>query len=100
MDLKKTVEKLGAGNLFGGSADLRGMTGEPLFLSSVRQQSRIAVDEKGVSAAAFTEMIYAGAAMMEETVVEMKLNRPFIYAITSPDNVILFTGICETPTEA
>lgn len=65
MDLKKTVENLGAGNLFGGGADLRGMTGEPLFLSSVRQQSRIAVDEKGVSAAAFTEMIYAGAAMID-----------------------------------
>ena len=45
-------------------------------------------------------MIYAGEAMMEDSVVEMKLNRPFIYAITSPDNVILFTGICETPTEA
>ena len=100
MDLKNTVEKLGAGNLFGGDAELRGMTGDPLFLSSVRQQSRIAVDEKGVSAAAFTEMMYAGAAMMEDNVVEMKLNRPFIYAITSPDDVILFVGICEAPTEA
>jgi len=99
-DLKNTVAALGAGSIFGLEADLSGISGKQLFLSGVKQQSRIAVDEKGVSAAAFTEILYAGAAMMQEKVVEMVLDRPFIYAVVAQNGTILFMGVCQVPTEA
>ena len=99
-DLAKTVERLGAGEIFTPEADLYGITGNQLFLSGIRQQTRIAVDEKGVSAAAFTQMLYAGAAMPQQEIVHMILNRPFMYTVEDNNGVILFMGVCQMPTEA
>ena len=45
---------------------------------------------------AFTQIDYAGAAMPEGR-AEMILNRPFIYAVTTSNGMILFVGICNNP---
>ena len=100
VDLAQTLRQMGAEDLFGMEADLTGICGEQLFLTGVKQQSCIDVHEKGVSAAAFTEMMYAGSALMTDGVVEMHLDRPFIYAIRDQAGTILFMGICEMPKAA
>lgn len=97
VDLAQTLRQMGAEDLFGMEADLTGICGEQLFLTGVKQQSCIDVHEKGVSAAAFTQMMYAGGALMTDGVVEMDLDRPFIYTLRDQAGMILFMGICEMP---
>ena len=50
-----------------------------------------------MEAAAYTylSMETQGALMEEPEVVEMNLNRPFLYTLTSQDGAVLFVGICE-----
>lgn len=73
------------------------MTKEDVYISNIKQESYIAIDEKGVEAAAFTEIDYCGAAAITEDKAEMILNRPFIYGIQDSNGVLLFVGICENP---
>ena len=72
------------------------MTDDPVYLSGIRQQAHIALDEKGVEAAAFTQIQYSGAAMAKEEVVELILDRPFLYGIRYQGNLV-FMGICRNP---
>ena len=79
-------------------ADFSGITAQkPFFLSSVRQAARVAVDEKGVTASAYTELAYAGAGMPSDS-AEMILDRPFLFSITSRTGVTLFVGVVGDPT--
>ena len=64
----------------------------PIF----RRVSRLA-DEEGVEAAAYTEISVNDSAPMEPpSVVEMNLNRPFLFVIFSDDDVPLFVGTVQT----
>jgi hypothetical protein len=58
-----------------------------LSYTAIEQGTRIGVDEEGVEAAAYTAigLEAAGIAPEELEVVEMNLNRPFIYLITAQD---------------
>lgn len=108
-DLEDTFQELGLVTAADPMrADFSGMTGDmPLYLASAQQGVRAVIDEEGVEAAAYTElMMEAGAAMPEERpVVEMNLNRPFLFAITGNttsvggENAvsILFVGVCGNP---
>ena len=58
-------------------ADFSGMTQDQAFLSQVLQETHIAIDEKGVEAATFTKIDYAGMAAPNENEAHMILNRPF-----------------------
>jgi serpin B len=89
-------------------ADFSGITDHLAYISSLTQETHIAVNEDGVEASAFTEMGFAGA-MPPEDRAEMILNRPFIFGITAyvsyPDTnscgsieTPYFIGICENPT--
>lgn len=69
----------------------------PLFVSRVRQETNIAIDENGVEAAAFTEIAYAGAGMPEGR-GEMILDRPFLYIIYSRYQLPMFIGVVNDPT--
>ena len=64
-----------------------------VFLSSVRHDVRVAIDEEGVIAAAYTVMQTCGAAMPPDEQVDFVVDRPFIFVITSPDGLPLFVGI-------
>jgi serpin B len=57
------------------------------------------MDENGVEAAAYTiiEMETGSAAPPEEQ-IEMNLNRPFLFTITSREGAVLFIGVCGNPT--
>lgn len=70
---------------------------KPLFLSDIKQSSYISIDEIGVEAAAFTQIVYSGSAMPEGR-ADMILDRPFIFIITGIDKSPLFVGIINNPT--
>lgn len=80
-------------------ADFSGMTQDQAFFSQILQETHIAIDEKGVEAAAFTKLDYAGTAAPNEKEAYMILNRPFLYGIVS-DGVLLFAGVCNQPAKS
>lgn len=96
--LKENLEALGMTKAFKENADFSGITDDIAFISSVKQDSHIAIDERGVEAAAFTQIDYAGAMPPNDDIAEMILNKPFIYYITARDGTVLFIGICNDPT--
>ena len=69
---------------------------EPVFVSKVDHAVRVAIDEEGVTAAAYTvEMLDGMGAAMD--VLDFVLDRPFLFAITGPGNTVLFMGVVEQP---
>ena len=68
-------------------------TEDDCWLDSVDHAARVAIDEEGVTAAAYTVMLMCGAAMPPEDEMDFILDRPFLFVITSRDNLPLFAGI-------
>ena len=96
--LSDTVKALGAESMFSSDADFSGICDDLIYVSDIRQGSKIAIGEKGVVAAAYTEILYCGAAMPTDEAY-MILDRPFIYGIKDDNGNILFMGICGNPAE-
>lgn len=65
------------------------------YLTDVNQAVRVAIDENGVVAAAYTEML-CGAAPPPEEIVDFKLNRPFLFVIEK-EQIPLFAGVVNAP---
>jgi serpin B len=72
-----------------------------LYISQIFHKTSIAVDEKGTEAAAATAvamMAATGLAAPKPTPVEVKVDRPFVYAIQHvPSGVCLFLGRVTDP---
>lgn len=91
LDLADTIAGLGAGAVFhADGADFSNLSDEALCLSAVQQQATLSIDEKGVTAAAFTQINYAGSAMPEGR-AELILDRPFLFYVTY-GGTVLFIG--------
>lgn len=90
LDLQSTVSGLGAGAIFGENADFSTLSDDALGINSVTQQATLSIDEKGVTAAAFTRIDYNGAAMPEGR-AELILDRPFLFYVTY-GGTVLFIG--------
>ncbi len=99
MELKKDLMNLGITDIFDPeTADFSPMTDDTAaYLSQAKHAVRVAVDEEGVTAAAYTVMMTAGACAPPEEEVDFILNRPFIFAITGTDGLPLFVGIVHQP---
>lgn len=97
--LDEMIKEMGAVSAYDhDNADFAGITSfKPVWIGSIVQQTVIEIDEKGVSAAAFTNIQYAGAAMPEGR-ADMILDRPFIFAVTSYGGIPLFAGVVNQPT--
>lgn len=79
-------------------ANFGSITQEPVYVSDTQHTARVAVDEDGVVAAAYTLMLACGSAMpMEQKEIDFVLDRPFLFAITSKDNLPLFAGVVAEP---
>ena len=63
------------------------------WLDSVDHAARVAIDEEGVTAAAYTVMMMCGSAMPPEEEMDFTLDRPFLFVITSRDGLPLFAGV-------
>ena len=80
------------------TADYSPITSEPLYLGDAQHAARVAVDEDGVIAAAYTLMTNCGeAAPQKQEEIDFTLNRPFLFVITGEDNLPLFAGTVAEP---
>ena len=100
IDLIGGLKSLGVTDVFDPSiSDFTPMTTDvdEIYISQALHGARVAIDEEGVTAAAYTVMTAdAGAAMPDEE-IDFTLDKPFIYAITTNDNLPLFTGVVNNP---
>jgi serine protease inhibitor len=102
LDLEKGLRALGLVDVFDPAvSDFSPVTAEMdgIALSAAKHAARVAVDEEGVIAAAYTVMMTAGAAMPPEETVDFVLDRPFLFAITAEDGLPLFVGVVNRPAD-
>ena len=93
VDLMDVLKALGVTDAFDENvADFTPLTDSGAVVSSVMQAARVKIDEDGVEAAAYTEIV----AEEPPPVVEMNLNRPFLFVILNDANVPLFVGTVQT----
>ena len=100
-DLKAGLEHLGVTDCFDDTvSDYSPLTAdfeEPVYLSKVQHGVRVAIDEEGVTAAAYTVLPMCGSSMPPEDEIDFVLDRPFIFVITSEDGLPLFAGVINQP---
>ena len=97
--LNNPLMALGMKQAFTGAADFFAMTDEPLFVSEVKQNSFVDVNEEGTEAAAVTTVHMVGSAMPRPVeLFEMIVDRPFVFVIEdSETQSILFMGVVYDP---
>ena len=101
MDLKEGLQALGVTDVFEEEkSNFSPMATEidQIVLSQAKHGVRVAVDEEGVTAAAYTVMSMTGTGAPPEDEMDFNLNRPFLFAITSEDWLPLFVGSVYQPT--
>ncbi len=80
--LKKTLSALGMSGTFNAGANFSGMAkAGPLWIQDVAHKALVAVDEEGTEAAAATAVGMAGGAYGGQQIVELTIDRPFIFLI-------------------
>ena len=70
----------------------------PLFVSQIEHAARVLINEEGCEAAAYTAIMVEAAACEAEPlpIIEMDLDRPFLFVITGLDGLPLFIGAVNT----
>ena len=99
-DLKEPLRRTGLTELFeplGNDFSPSIVSEYPVYLDSINQDTRVSIDEEGVTAASYVLLQFgAGAAAPPEEIIDFVLDRPFLFAITSSD-IPLFVGTVNTP---
>lgn len=102
--LRSSLQNLGVTEVFSPYlADFSGMipktndVGNP-YVDNIEHTARVTVDEEGVTAAAYTLILVAGAAAPDpnQKEIDLTLDRPFLFVIES-DNMPLFAGVVNNP---
>ena len=70
---------------------------DSVYLSQAQHGVRVAIDEEGVTAAAYTVMAATGSGAPPEEEMDFVLDRPFLFCVTSQDGLPLFVGIVNQP---
>ena len=100
VDLIEGLRTLGVTDVFDSSrADFSPMTeaAEGIYVSQVKHAARVAIDEEGVTAAAYTVMAASGSSEPPEEEVDFVADRPFLFAVTGPSGQLLFAGVVNQP---
>ncbi len=92
LDLVEMLRSLGVNAVFDTTDGLTDITDDDLFVSDVIQKAAISVDEKGIEAAAYTEITYCGSALPTDE-CDMILDRPFAYIVETDYGVPIFVGV-------
>ena len=101
MDLIEGMKAMGVTDVFDYTvSDFTSMTDTPmLYVSQINHAARVSIDEEGCAAAAFTVTNIAPGAMpppeLEE--IDFVLDRPFLFIVSSRDNLPLFAGVVNEP---
>ncbi|KAM6239607.1 alpha-2-antiplasmin isoform 1-T1 [Spheniscus humboldti] len=91
LELNKVLSQMGLQELFI-SPNLRKITDEPLFVSSIQHQSTLELKEDGVEASAATSIA------ISRSVSAFSLDRPFVFIIFEDETGIpLFIGSVQNP---
>ena len=99
-DLVRQMQALGVTDIFqSGVADFSPIIEEKDggFVSEIQHAARVGIDEKGVTAAAYTLILRAGAGMPPSEEMDFILDRPFVFVIESQDGLPLFAGTVYEP---
>lgn len=98
-DLRKGLAAMGITDVFDAAeADFSPLTDRKgVSLSQVKHAVRVAIDEEGVTAASYVAMMMAGASRPPAEEMDFILDRPFLFALTGTDDVILFMGVVNRP---
>jgi serpin B len=99
LDLNNMLKTMGIKSAFEENANFTEITDHTAFISNIKQQTHLAIDEKGIEAAAFTKIDYVGSAPAKDEIAEMILDRPFIFVIKADSDTILFIGVINNPTQ-
>ena len=100
LDLCDGLKALGITDVFDYErSDFTPMTKDTdeVYLSRVKHDARVTIDEDGCTAVAYTVMMAAGAGRPPEEEVDFVLDRPFLFAITGYDGLPLFVGVVNQP---
>lgn len=95
ISLNDGLSSLGVTDIFDSDvSDFSALTdNENVFVSKTRHAARVKIDEEGVEAAAFTEILEEAAdAALEKKEIDFILDRPFIFVIYSDVGDPLFIG--------
>lgn len=65
-------------------------------LTQAQHDTRVAIDEQGVTAATYTVLLRDGAGFPNEE-IDFVVNRPFLFVITTDANMPLFIGVVNQP---
>ncbi len=97
LGLTETLQKLGLRRIFGGGAQLQGITDESLALSGAFHQSFIKVDEEGTEAAAATGAVIS-ITSAPISPPRFTVDRPFLFALRHKSSgALLFLGRVTDP---
>lgn len=99
LQLVDTLRSMGLELPFSDRADFSAMTAAPAHLSCVKHGACVSIDEEGAEAAAYT---MAGVSVMAmpmpaDAHLDFVCDRPFLFAILSPEGAPLFVGAVEDP---
>lgn len=99
LNLVEGLQHLGVTKVFSmEEADFSPMLEEAAYVSQVKHDARVKIDEEGCEAAAYTLMTMESACEPPEEEVEFVLDRPFLFAITAENGLPLFVGVVNQPT--
>lgn len=97
-DLKDGLKNMGITDIFSfKTADFSDSLEGPVCITGANQSVRVAIDEKGVTAAAYIELPAAGAAPPPDEIIDFILDRPFLFIIADNSGVPLFAGTVNQP---
>lgn len=97
--LTESLEAMGLETAFTDKADFTGISSdEPLQISSVVQKAFISVDENGTEAAAATAVTVSTTSAPIE-IVELNVDRPFLFFIRDDNAAVLFSGQVVDPSK-
>ena len=95
--LLATLSDMGLSALFSPGVNLTGIgedgAGNSAYVSDMFQKAKIRTDEGGTEAAAVTVAVMECMSLMPEEPKEIVFDRPFVYAILTPEGLPLFLGV-------
>ncbi len=94
-------EKMGITDVFSPDADLSALSPDSAQVSAVQQGTHFAMNEMGVEASAYTNIMMVMGIWQPEDLeeVEFRLDHPFAFRLTGPNGVVLFTGVVGDPSQ-